>query len=145
MKKKGRRRRKEGEEEDEKGDEPPLDVFARFTTDERQICRQKMFSLIINKVQQGIIYRLGPFGGTFSIKLINPNQGFLTVCFALRNMVFQSTLIWSYGIDMAADQIGQRGRSLETETEFPLAADLDREAFNKGPRQSSTQKNKRDL
>ena len=33
MKKKGRRRRKEGEEEDEKGDEPPLDVFARFATD----------------------------------------------------------------------------------------------------------------
>jgi len=32
MKKKGRRRRKEGEEEDEKGDEPPLDVFARFAT-----------------------------------------------------------------------------------------------------------------
>ena len=32
MKKKGRRR-KEGEEEDEKGDEPPLDVFARFVTD----------------------------------------------------------------------------------------------------------------
>ena len=31
-KKKGRRRRKEGEEEDEKGDEPPLDVFARFAT-----------------------------------------------------------------------------------------------------------------
>ena len=30
--KKGRRRRKEGEEEDEKGDEPPLDVFARFAT-----------------------------------------------------------------------------------------------------------------
>ena len=33
MKKKGRRRRKEGEEEDEKGDEPPLDVFARSATD----------------------------------------------------------------------------------------------------------------
>ena len=32
MKKKERRRRKEGEEEDEKGDEPPLDVFARFAT-----------------------------------------------------------------------------------------------------------------
>ena len=32
MKKKGRRRRKEGEEEDEKGDKPPLDVFARFAT-----------------------------------------------------------------------------------------------------------------
>ena len=33
MKKKGRKRRKKGEEEDEKGDEPPLDVFARFATD----------------------------------------------------------------------------------------------------------------
>ena len=32
MKKKERRRRKEGEEEDEKGDEPPLNVFARFAT-----------------------------------------------------------------------------------------------------------------
>jgi len=33
MKKNGRRRRKEGEEEDEKGNEPPLDVFARFATE----------------------------------------------------------------------------------------------------------------
>ena len=32
MKKKGRRKRKEGKEEDEKGDEPSLDVFARFAT-----------------------------------------------------------------------------------------------------------------
>ena len=36
-----------------------------------------MFSLVINRVQQGIIYRLGPFEGTFGIKPINPNQGFL--------------------------------------------------------------------
>ena len=35
MKKKGRRRRKEREEEDEKGNEPPLDVFARFATEHR--------------------------------------------------------------------------------------------------------------
>jgi hypothetical protein len=37
MKKKGRRRRKEGEEEDEKGDEPPLDVFARFATAQKHV------------------------------------------------------------------------------------------------------------
>ena len=37
MKKKGRKRRKEGEEEDEKGNEPPLDVFARFATGCRQV------------------------------------------------------------------------------------------------------------
>jgi len=35
MKKKGRRRRREGEEEDEKGDEPPLDVLARFSTERK--------------------------------------------------------------------------------------------------------------
>jgi len=33
MKKKGRGRRREVEEEDDKGDEPPLDLLARFATD----------------------------------------------------------------------------------------------------------------
>ena len=46
---------------------------------ERQVCRLKMFSLVINRVQYDTIYRLGPSRGTIGIKPINPNQDFLTL------------------------------------------------------------------
>ena len=45
----------------------------------RQVCMWIVFSLVLNRVQYGIIYRLGPSRGTFGIKPINPNQGFLTL------------------------------------------------------------------